>query len=189
MKSPDDMVAIGIDPSLTGTGVVVLKGGKLVEKHLIKSKKGDGGYLSEVERLNTIRDDVMKIITIHNPDIVCMEGLAFMARNTTALVQLAGLNYLIRSAVVEHKDKADWTIVAPSSLKKFITGKGTGQKDLVMLEIYKRYGVSMDDNNVADAYALAMVGTAVVGAHKKTLTRAQKEVVDLVSKQLSHDIA
>lgn len=187
MRSPDDMVAIGIDPSLTGTGVVVLKGGKLIEKHLIKSKRVDETHASEVVRLNYIKDAVMGIVTMHDPDVVCMEGLAFMAKNTTALVQLAGLNYMIRSAMTTHDHNVEWAIIAPSSLKKFITGKGTGQKDLVMLEIYKRYGVTMDDNNVADAYALAQVGTAVVGAHRKTLTKAQQEVVTLISKQIPHD--
>lgn len=184
MKTLEDMVAIGIDPSLTGTGVVVLKGGKLVEKHLIKTKRAGDDYISETKRLIHIRDSVLDIVEKYQPDVICMEGMAFMAKNTTALVQLAGLNYLIRAELTLQPILTKWVIVAPSSLKKFITGKGTGQKDLVMLEIYKRYGVTMSDNNEADAYGLAQVGTALLEANKKTLTKAQQEVVALLIKQI-----
>jgi len=66
-----------------------------------------------------------------------IEGMAFMAKNTTSLVQLAALNYMVREWIVYDENK--FIIVAPSSLKKFITGKGNAHKDLMMMTVYKKY--------------------------------------------------
>lgn len=173
---------MGIDPSLTGTGVVVLEDGKMIEKVLIKTKKKGDGPSHEIERLRDIVGEVEELIEKHNPDIVCMEGLAFQARNTTALVQLAGLNYLLRD-VFSTIPWMDWVIVAPSSLKKYITGAGNTAKDVMMMETYKRYSVTLTDDNLCDAYGLAQVGTGIKGGNIKPLTKAQKEVVTLLGPQ------
>ena len=52
-----------------------------------------------------------------------------------------------------------------------------------MLEVYKRYGVSILDDNVADAYSLAQVGLALIGGNSKQITKLQQEVLDLLTKQ------
>ena len=52
-----------------------------------------------------------------------------------------------------------------------------------MLEIYKRWGISILDNNQADAYALSQIGAAVMTKNYKGETY-QKEVVKLISKQI-----
>lgn len=175
-----NLISIGIDPSLTGTGVVVLNDGKLVEKRLIKSKKDGDSFVKELQRIQGIVAEIDQMIGEYSPDIVCMEGLAFMARNTSALVQLSALNYFIRAVLNE---RVPWVIVQPSTLKKFITGSGSGGKDVVMMEVYKRYGVTITDNNLSDAYVLAQIGAASLGRHTRALTVAQKEVITLLSKQ------
>jgi Holliday junction resolvasome RuvABC endonuclease subunit len=116
------------------------------------------------------------------PDLVLIEGLAFMARNTTALVQLAGLNYLMRILL----DEFEWpfVIVAPSSLKKFITQKGNADKNVMMMTVYKDYGHEFMDDNVCDGYSLAVCGQAVLGNPLKDLTIPQKEVINLLKSQL-----
>lgn len=54
------------------------------------------------------------------------------------------------------------TIVAPTQVKKWITGKGAGvDKNVVIKEVYKRYGVDFDDDNLADAFVLAQIAKAV----------------------------
>lgn len=171
---------LGIDPSLTGTGYVVVSNGKLVLKELVKTKPTGDDRVAEVERLMTIRDS----FSLEGIDLVVMEGIAFMARNTTALVQLSALNYMIRERLVM-RDKP-FVIVAPTTLKKFITGKGVGPKDQMMMEVYKRYGVTLTDNNICDAYGLAMIGTALLDKKAKT-TKFQKEVIDLLSTQLKNE--
>lgn len=178
---------VGLDLSLTSTGVVILEKGKIVIEKVIKSKPNGDGPIQEMVRLNSIIDGINAILLKHKPvDMVLIEGLAFMARNTTALVQLAGLNYMIRNFLLNNKDllglKEGMVIVAPTTLKKFITGKGNANKEIMMLEVYKQYGVSLYDNNINDAFSLAKVGECMIDKGK--LTRPQQEVVALLKKQL-----
>lgn len=175
------MITLGLDLSLTETGTTVLKDGNLVSKGVIKSKPSGKRPCDEVRRIQGIVNDIKKILDEHNPDMVILEGIAFMARNTTALAQLAGLSYMVRSEIVDRN--IPFLVVAPTSLKKFATGKGNAQKDVVMLETYKRYGVSILNNNECDAYCLSQVGLAAGGASKK-ITKTQMEVVHLISSQL-----
>lgn len=116
------------------------------------------------------------------PTIAVIEGIAFMARNTASLAQLAALNYMTRSLVYNYR--TPFVIVAPTSLKKYITGSGVAEKGTLMMEIYKRYGVTIRDNNEADAYGLAQIGLALNGGNSKDITKKQQEVLDLVKKQL-----
>ena len=53
--------------------------------------------------------------------------------------------------------------VAPTSLKKFVTGKGNAKKDLMLLSVYKRWGFDTTNDNKADAYGLAQFGRALLG--------------------------
>jgi len=175
------MIALGADLSLTGTGVSVLEDGKVKEQTSIKSSPVGKKAKDEIVRLRTIVSSLMEIVDKYKPDVVVLEGIAFMSRNTTALAQLAGLNYMVRSALVERG--IPFLIVAPTTLKKYVTGSGNASKDVMMLETYKRFGVSILDNNIADAYGLAQVGTAVLNTEHKT-TKFQKEVIKLVSTQL-----
>jgi len=168
---------MGLDLSLVGTGCVVISDGKIILQRLITSKKDGDSYNKELERLLNI----IKEIPIQEVDVAVIEGVAFMAKNTTSLVQLSGLNYLCRYFL--KRAMVDFLIVAPTTLKKFITEKGNCEKELILLQIYKRYGVSFSDHNLADAYALAQIGAAVIGENKKKLTNRQQEVVDLIKQQ------
>jgi crossover junction endodeoxyribonuclease RuvC len=174
-------ISVGIDLSLTGTGLVATKDGKMSDKKLIKSKPGGSRPLDEIRRIKQIKEEIIKFLVKNQPKVVVIEGLAFMARNTTALVQLAGLNYLVRDYLEE--EGTNFLIVAPTTLKKFITGKGNAQKDQMMLETYKRYRVSFDDDNLCDGFGLAQVGQACVNDKFKT-TGAQREVIQLLIKQI-----
>lgn len=176
------MKSLGLDLSMVNTGVSLLEDGKLVLKESIITKKRGDTPREEVTRLKGIVNNIITIVDEHQPDIVAIEGLAFMSRNTTALSQLSALNYMVRVALVERN--ISFIIVAPTSLKKFATGKGNAQKDEVMLSLYKKYGVSLTDNNQADAYALAQAGLAVLG-HDGKINTVQKDVINLITSQLN----
>ncbi len=53
------------------------------------------------------------------------------------------------------KKEVPFKVVAPGTLKKFVTGDGRAKKDLMLLKVYKKWGVEFDDDNLADAYSLA----------------------------------
>jgi Holliday junction resolvasome RuvABC endonuclease subunit len=63
--------------------------------------------------------------------------------------------------------------VPPTSLKKYVTGKGQGvPKSQMLLHVYKKWNVDITDDNAADSYALARL---VSGTH--TLAY-EKEIYD-----------
>lgn len=169
-------ITLGIDLSLCATGIVRITNGKLTTQKLVKTKPTCDN-ISELQRLLKIRSE----IETTDVDIAVIEGLAFSVRNSTALVQLSGLNYLVRELLYENK--IPFILVAPTSLKKFATNKGNCQKDEVMLACYKRWHTTFKDNNLSDAFILAKIGEALLDKEVK-LTTIQQEVITLLQKQL-----
>jgi len=178
------IISAGFDLSLTGTGVIVLENDKIVKQHLIKSKPTpDGTPKDEVLRILKIVDEIEKIVGIFKPEVAVIEGLAFMVRNATALVQLSALNYMIRSMLITYD--TPFVIVAPTSLKKFVTGNGGAKKDVMLIETFKRWGVTLLDDNICDSFGLAQIGLALKGGVCKKIGQKQEEVLSLLKKQLN----
>ncbi len=46
-------------------------------------------------------------------------------------------------------------IVPPTSLKKYVTGKGNTQKNQMLMHVFKKWNLEFTDDNAADSYALA----------------------------------
>ena len=173
---------LGLDLSLTGTGVVILEDGEIKVQKLIKSKPVGDLPISELKRIQKIVQDIELSLCSCTIDVAVIEGLAFMVRNATALVQLSALNYMVRAML--DRLGIPFIIVAPTSLKKFITGSGGSKKDVMLMETYKRYGVTILDDNENDAFGLAKVGEELLNPKKKDLPVFQQEVLELLKKQL-----
>lgn len=173
------MTSLGLDLSLTASAAVLLEDGKIKLQELIKTKPSGKNPTEELHRLLLIREQLL--LGDKLPDIAVIEGLAFMARNTTALVQLAGLNYLVRE-LLWSKD-IPFVIVSPSTLKKFVTGRGNAKKDEMMLETYKRYHVTFKNDNSCDAYGLAKIGEALISA-TPSITKDQDKTIEILRQQL-----
>jgi crossover junction endodeoxyribonuclease RuvC len=58
------------------------------------------------------------------------------------------------------------------TLKKYAAGKGNAKKQEMLLQIYKRWGLEFNDDNAADAYALARL------ASKAHINEVEKAVVE-----------
>ena len=175
------ITSIGIDLSLVGTGVVILKDGKIVTQELIKSKPVGDRPIDELKRIQKIVETIdLQTLSSPNIDIAVIEGLAFMAQGTS-LVQLAALNYMVRAMLAA--EGIPFIIVAPTSLKKFVASNGAAKKDMMLLETFKRYGVSIMNDNECDAYGLAQIGLALLGGNSKATTKLQEEVISLLKKQ------
>lgn len=177
---------LGLDLSLVKTGyAVVEEGGKVLASGVINSKPCGKKPIDETMRIIKIVEEIQQkiddLLPNDPPVLVAIEGLAFMAQSTS-LVQLAGLNYLTRATLA--RLKYPFLIVAPTTLKKFITGSGKGEKDKMMMTTYKDYGHEALDNNENDAYCLAICGLALLGKPLKKMTKSQTEVVKLLKSQL-----
>lgn len=173
------MTILGLDLSLTSTGHVLLRKGKVLEQRLIKSKPDGKLPIDELKRLIEIKEQVMSSGVSIN--LVVIEGLAFMARNSRSLVQLSALNYMIRESL--YREDIPFLIVAPATLKKFVTSRGNAKKDEMLLEVYKRWGFSTNSTDISDAYGLAKIGESIFDRTILT-TKEQKECISILEGQI-----
>jgi crossover junction endodeoxyribonuclease RuvC len=107
---------------------------------------------------------------------VLIEGYAF-SRNMAfarALTEFGGIvRYHLRKighAPIE---------ISPSSLKKFVTGKGNADKDQMVSGVQKTYGIEIPNHNMADSFGLAQIGRALgfTNAELMQLPAHQREVI------------
>jgi len=142
---------IGCDLSLTGTGVVVIdENGNIIKEQLISTKSTQ---LIEV-RIIEIWSKIRQIISEYPCVNIHIEGLSYGSKGASTL-DLAGLNLFIRINLMIMDQK--FTIIPPTVLKKFISGKGNIKKNIVLKEIYKKFGKDFSDDNLADAFVLSEI--------------------------------
>ena len=164
-----NMLSLGIDLSLTGTGLSVVDGEDLIFSECYKPKNKSGP-----DRLIEIRHKVSETIDKYQPGLICLEGYSFGSRGR-AVFQTGELGGLVR--VLLHKTGIKWIEIPPSQVKKFATGMGNCGKDIVLQQVYKRWGMEFKTSDEADAFILAKIGTILLG-HKEKLIKAQEEVID-----------
>ena len=139
----------GIDLSLNATGFVTIDKEKLVIKEEIITSNPK----EEIEdRIMHIRNEISKLLI--KDSIYYIEGLSYMSVSAT-MAQLAALHYTIR--IYLREIHTSFKIIPPTSLKKFVTGKGNSKKSLMIKNVYKKFGYDTEDDNLADAYGLAMM--------------------------------
>ncbi len=147
---------IGLDPSLTGFGIAIFENIQLdvwdyKRFYEIKSKvKGD-------ERLYEIECKLRSIYKKYPPLFVCKEAYAYARANQAH--QLGELGYAVKRQL--YKDSIPYVEIAPPTLKKFITGSGRGDKNLILREVYRKWDFIAESDNVADAYGLGKFGAII----------------------------
>jgi crossover junction endodeoxyribonuclease RuvC len=151
------MRSMGIDIS-TKTGVAVVESGrKLIHASQIEFPK-----LSGWERAGNIAEAVREVYFKSKPDIVVIEDYAEGRHgNTSSFVVVAEVTTLVRFSL--YMEDVVPLYVKPSALKKFVTGKGTGDKAQVLMHVFKRWGIAPSTDNVGDAVGLAMFGLCALG--------------------------
>ena len=150
-------VAIGIDQSYSGFGITVLNIDTGAYTTTVFKAE-----LSHVDRLFWIKKQLEELLTVATKDaqsvVVAMEGYAF---GTTMAHMLGELGAVVKMVCYELFDKHEGKypyIIPPTTLKKYVTGKGTGvQKNQILLSVYKKWDAEFNDDNAADSYALAML--------------------------------
>jgi len=166
------MIAVGIDPSLTSTGVGVLVDGKL--KHAARyGRDGKNGesHRTRNNRVRRLRTEVWKAATIAGtPDVVVMEDHPHGVRLSGSEFDRSGLWHMIFEAFDARGIPI--VIVHPSTHKAWVTGAGQASKLAVIDAIDEWYADQLDKplaewrknqnpDDVADA-----LGYATIGAYK-----------------------
>lgn len=151
MSSRKVRYAVGIDQSYSSTGLVVLdlEEGVVIEHCTIKAGN------SEMKLGLRLHILISKLLSSMPSDVgstyVCLEGGAFASEfNTFRLGELSGA---IRYAL--YKEGYEVEIVQPTTLKKFITGKGSATKVMMAQAVKERWGFENTSDDIIDAYGLA----------------------------------
>jgi crossover junction endodeoxyribonuclease RuvC len=152
------MRVLGIDPSLTSTGLALIEDGKVTEIDRVRSKKK--GH-------DRVQDILTQIWSFTRPDLegrtvtVGIEGPAMHAKGSS-VVQIFGLWGVITHYL--------WTlhvpyyVVTPSGRCKYATGKGNADKDQVLAAVIRRYpDAEVASNDIADALVIAAMGSRYYG--------------------------
>ena len=145
-------VHIGIDQSYTGFGITALNKKDEFYTEVFKSNQ------SGIERLHDIRNYVEDFLSEFEVLGVAIEGYAFGSQLANMAGELGGTIKLLLFELYPDTPEARYPlIVPPTSLKKYITGKGKVDKNQILLSTYKKWDVEFTDDNAADSYGLARI--------------------------------
>lgn len=98
--------------------------------------------LAKAHNLSTIADTIYNIIeellqqfrktSSIDSVTICMEGISYGSIHSAAVMDLAGLNYLIRDRLHHHTIVGTLLVTPPAEVKRFYTGSGNANKQLMI---------------------------------------------------------
>ena len=177
-----DTIVIGLDLSLRHSGIIIMNGQEEIlhkesivvldrqkdkkKYYKIKFKVNDEYLDEEVDitdlathtldhylRIISIKNRVMKLIKEYNVKVAAIEGYSYGSFKKGVLAQIAESSGLVKSSLREKN--IPFYIVPPKSLKVFISGNGNAKKEEMQHAILKKFFLSFEDDNEADAFGLA----------------------------------
>lgn len=155
---------IGIDPSLKGNAVVIInKDGNIIQDHLISTDTEC--YLNPEQRILDIFSQLDYITETPGLVKIYIEGLAYSTTSST-LFERCGLLYMLITTFF--KMDIPYSVIPPPQLKKWHTTDGRAKKDLMMCVAKCKWGIDFKDDNICDAYCLAMMARE---DHKNNIRR------------------
>lgn len=170
---------VGLDVSLQGPGICVARGsprealgsGLTVDTAVISA----GEKLRGPERLSIVCRSIFRWLQVRQDprpgDIYVMEGYAFSRGHAHSMGEIGGC---VRRTIWELG--GNLIVIPPSTLKKYLTGKGAGDKNIVMKHVYKRWGFDVDDDDQCDAFGCALVGL-VSNMADENMKQAERDVI------------
>lgn len=191
---------LGIDSSLTCTGLARID---LVENDdgpytkyradidtatVSAPKPGkDKSKRAMIRRVKALVEDIEAAIeptdplnTDRLPDLIAIESLAYGAKGASVWV----LAYVFGKCI-ELAERYDVPVieVAATQIKKYVTGTGNADKDIVLAAAIKRWPeASIQNNNVADAMGAAAIGCHWLGGPIVQVAQYHTDVMDAVKK-------
>ena len=160
------MKILGIDPSSHLGWVAIddtlskqdgIWSGLIHHKPEVPSKIENIGH--HTRRLSKYRFDFAHVVKKMQPDMAVIEGYAYGVRTNSAVL-INSIGAVCR--LILHDFQVPTIEIAPSSVKKFTTGKSQATKSLMLKHVYMVWGFDTNDDNIADAYALARMGFALL---------------------------
>lgn len=164
---------VGLDPSLSSTGIALGPG---LGAHTIITKPGDYAT-SVVGRAARVTAISRRVSDLTEPGaLVVIEAPGFSRGAEPGAHLRAGLWWLL--AITLFDRGCEVVEVAPTTLKKFATGRGNADKADMRMALYQRAGLDLRDDNQVDAWWLREAGLHLTG-HPNALTLPKPQVAAL----------
>lgn len=166
---------VGVDMSLTGTGVAMLDDGTMTTTRVESTGHTNDSLNKRFERQTILTDRVLELC--RGADFVVIETL-FTAKNAGALIDRAGLWWRIIGSLTM------WSIpvvpVTGSQGKKFLTGSGNADKGTMVRwagKLWPEWVPSSKSKieDEADAIALASIGLALAVEYGQDLPLSEEQ--------------
>lgn len=128
-----------------------------------------------IEVISKVYECIRKFITKHIPAgaifnlYVCQEGISYGSSiRTKSVMDLAGINYLLRDMVICRLHPDYYVIATPAEIKKKTSGMGNCKKE-VMVNLFKAIFPTFDLpklDDIADSYWMAMYVKYIIETQK-----------------------
>lgn len=163
---------VGIDPSITSTGLVVLdENANVIEAVSLKAGKEEDP-LRFMKLTRRLRKHL-----IPSSDRVLIEGFSFGSRGKSVST-MYGVGWCFRMML--ENEMFNWQEAPPTSVKKFGSNKGNAKKEELVLPVYKKWGFESDVNDIVDAYIMARMAWSMYNTND--LLAYEKEVLKKIKK-------
>jgi Holliday junction resolvasome RuvABC endonuclease subunit len=159
------MITIGIDQSISSSGVVVMDDGVMIHHELVRLPPVKG-FREKVVKMQSIADALVSIAREYKADEVYIEELAYAATGDAAK-DLAGLFAIILRTFLFDLPEVSVNLVNPKWLKKIATKNGNAKKEMMfdalpehIQGIFGEYPKTKGRFDLTDAYFIAYYGPA-----------------------------
>ena len=166
------IMTFGIDQAFGKTAIVTSIEGKVIDHQIITTEPSKDLFAIFLRGKEIVREIMNYILGYCNEYPLCevrviLEGLSFGSAGAAAAANrdLAGLQFLIMSELLEEFDIHEIAIIPPTTLKKFATTKGNAKKEEMVdavkeknpefFEVLMRLPKTKGRYDVADAFWLS----------------------------------
>lgn len=155
------MKVVGIDISLTGTGVAIHEAGGLsyVREHGRDGKRGEP-FTMRGDRIDELVSDVLA--DCQGADLAVLEAHDFGVKVSASSHDRSGVFWIVVREL--RRLGTEVAQATPQTLKQYATGSGNASKDSVLVATVRRYPtIHVMTNNQADALTACSMGVRHLG--------------------------
>ena len=171
------VVVCGIDPSMTRTAICLGSDPVNFTMRTFESKNMGKLVHDRMRRLVGVAGAIDAFLKEHSPDVILVES--YSHGSTNRISEMAEWGGILRWHACDHVAYGNLREVAPLTLKKFITGKGKGEKQMMIAHVASHYGQIFETNDEVDAFSLYQMGLAAAGV-VECRNSAQRQSVEKV---------